>query len=193
MFVTAREAGRRGLSCCAGLLRRSWGRCVDLPEAELVPMRVRAGREPAHTRNRHRLVCLPAELGHSRRACLDVVDGEVRPRAALARLHVRDRRALLPADLRGVVLERAGIRLELPPEQRAPELLALAGVVRRDLDVHDLTWHHCLLVLPVTAMLPPVLPPPGRVRLTSRCPDAGPPGYFRTRDRILRTRSPPGN
>src|SRR5216683_2750467 len=187
MFVTERQAAA-ATSRPTFLLRRSRGRCVGLPEPELVPVRVLAGREPAHARNRHRLVCLPAELLHARRPCLDVVDREVRPRAALARLHVRDRRALLPADLRRVVLERAGVRLELPPEQRAPELLAPLGVVRRDLDVHDLTWQRCLLVSSFTAMPPSVLTPPGRVKLIGR-PDAGLHGYFRTRDRVLRARS----
>src|SRR6266581_9132297 len=137
MFLTERAAAcvnrQAWLFYRTGLLRRGWGRCVGLPEPELVPVWVLAGREPAHARNRHRLVCLPAELVHTRRTCLDVVDREVRARAALARLHVRDRRTLLPANLRRVVLERAGVRLELPPEQRAPELLALVGVVRRDL------------------------------------------------------------
>ena len=45
--------------------------------------------------------CLPPrQLRHTRGTCLDVIDREVRPRTALARLHVRDRRALLPANLR---------------------------------------------------------------------------------------------
>src|SRR5690348_13061291 len=177
--------GKRVWPCrCSGLLRRWWGRGVGLPEAELVAVRVRAGREPAHAGNRRRLACLPAELVHPRRPRVDVVDREVGPGAAFARLHVGDRRALLPADLRGVVLERAGVGLELPPEQRAPELLALAGVVGRDLDVHDFTWHRCLLGLPLTAMPPPGLTPPDRRTLTGRCPDAGSFGYFRTSDRI---------
>src|SRR6516164_9590471 len=161
MFVTECETTAWPFRC-AGLLRRWWGRCVDLPEAELVAVRVLAGREQAHARNRHRLACLAAELVHACHARLDVIDREVRPHAVLARLHVRDRRALLPADLRGVVLERAGIGLELPPEQRAPELLACLGVVRRDLDVHDLTWHCCLPVLSVTAMPPSVVTRPPR-------------------------------
>src|SRR6266581_1865061 len=169
---------------------RRWGRCVGLPEPELAPLRVLAGREPAHARNRHRLVRLPAEFRHTRRTCLDVVDREVRPHTALARLHVRDRRALLPANLRGVVLERARVRLEPPPEQRAPELLARLGVVRRDLDVHDLAWQRCLLVSSFTAMPPSVLIPPGPVRLIGRYPDGWLPDYFHTRDRILRARAP---
>ena len=94
-----------------------------------------------------------------------------------------------PADLCRVILERAGVRLELPPEQRAPELLAPLGVVRRDLDVHDLTWQRCLLVSSFTAMPPSVVGPRGHVKLIGRRPDAGPPGYFRTRDRISLARS----
>jgi len=171
------------------LLCRSRGRCVGLPEPELVSVRVLTGGEPAHARDRHRLICLPAELIDPRRTCFDIVDREVRPCALLARLHVRDRRALLPADLCRVILERAGVRLELPPEQRAPELLAPLGVVRRDLDVHDLTWQRCLLVSSFTAMPPSVVGPRGHVKLIGRRPDAGPPGYFRTRDRISLARS----
>src|SRR6516225_5440721 len=144
-----------------GLLRRSRGRCVGLPEPELVPVRVLTGREPAHGRDRHRLACLPAEFLYPHRTCLDVVYREVRPHAVLARLHVGDRRALLPANLRRVVLERAGVRLELPAKQGAPELLAPGGVVRRDLDVHDLTWHRCLLVSSLTALPPSVPASPG--------------------------------
>ena len=146
---------------------------------------------PAHGRNWHRLACLPAELRHTRGACLDVVDREIRPRTALARLHVRDRRALLPANLRHVVLERAGVRLELPSEQRAPELLTPLRVVRRNLDVHDLTWQRCLLVSSVTAMPPSALTPPGSREnsgsVAARTP--GHPDYFRACDRILRARS----
>src|SRR6516162_9408128 len=174
---------------CAGLLRRSRGRRVGLPQPELVPVRVLAGREPAHGRNRCRGACLPAELIHTRRARFNVIDREVRPHTALARLHIRDRYALLAADLGRVVLERAGVRLELPPEQGAPESLALAGVVRRDLDVHDLAWQRCLLVSSFTAMPLSVPAPPGRVKLIGCHPDTGPSGYFRTRDRILRPRS----
>jgi hypothetical protein len=88
-----------------------------------------------------------------------------------------------PAYLRGVVLERAGVGLELPPEQRAPELLAVAAVVRRDLDVDDLTWHCCLPVSAFTATPPSVVTRPTAGKLIGRCPDAGLPGYFRTRDR----------
>src|SRR5215470_3623547 len=141
-------------------------------------MRVLAGREPAHARYRHRLACLPAELSHAPHTRLDVVDREVRPRAALARLHVRDRRALLPANLRGVVLKRAGVCLELPPKQRAPELLAPTGVVGRDLDVHDLTWHRCLLVWSFAAMPPSALPPSGGVRLIEQRPGCRATGLF---------------
>src|SRR5438132_4567112 len=112
---------------------------VVLPEAELVPLRVFAGREPAHARHRLRLVRRAAELLHARGTGVDVVDVEVGARPSLAGLHVRDRGALLLADTGHVVLGRAGERLELPPEERAPELAPLRGVVRRDLDVHDLT------------------------------------------------------
>jgi hypothetical protein len=45
-----------------------------------------------------------------------------------------------------VVLGRAaGIRLELPAEQRAPERARLRGVVGRDLDVDDLAGHRSSL------------------------------------------------
>src|SRR5206468_3392907 len=56
-------------------------------------------------------------------------------------LHVGDRGAGLVADPGHVVLERSGERLELPPEERAPELAPLRGVVRRNLNVHRLAWH----------------------------------------------------
>src|SRR5581483_2622947 len=95
-------------------LARARRRLVVLPEAELVPLRVGAGREPAHVRNRHRVAGLAAELADARRA---------------ARV----------ADARHVVLRRPRVRLELPAEERAPELTTLSRVVRRDLDVHDLT------------------------------------------------------
>src|SRR6266436_8121136 len=117
------------------------GRGVVLPEAELVPVRVLARGEPTHGRHRHRVAGLAAELLHPPRAGLDVVDVEVGAHPVLAGLHVRDRRALLVADPGHVVLRRAGKRLELPAEERAPELLPLGGVVCRDLDVHDLAWH----------------------------------------------------
>src|SRR5262252_8193649 len=156
MLVTERETSSLAFPL-RELLRRWRGRCVGLPEAELVAVRVRAGREPAHGGNRHRLACLPAEFVHPRRACLDVVDCEVGPSAALARLHVGDRRGPRPLNLARVVLERSGIGLELPPEQRAPELLALGGVVGRDLDVHDLTWHRCLLGWSFASMPPSVV------------------------------------
>jgi hypothetical protein len=54
-------------------------------------------------------------------------------------------RPRLVADAGHVVLEGAGRGLELPPEQRAPELASLRGVVGRDLEVHDLTGHLALL------------------------------------------------
>src|SRR5581483_9133215 len=127
------------------VLARPRRRLVVLPEAELVPLRVGAGREPAHVRNRHRVAGLAAELADARRAGVDVVDVEVRANAALARLHVRDRPAARVADARHVVLRRPRVRLELPAEERAPELTTLSRVVRRDLDVHDLTGHWCLL------------------------------------------------
>jgi hypothetical protein len=84
MFITEREGAGRP-SRCAGLLRRWWGRCAGLPEAEFIAVRVLAGREPAHVRDRHWLVCLSAEFVHTCRTCLDVVDREVRPRAAFTR------------------------------------------------------------------------------------------------------------
>src|SRR5262245_24424684 len=131
----------RGLSPGHGLPGRGGSGRVGLPEAELVAVRVGAGREPAHARHRHRLVGLAPELGHARGARVDVVDAEVRARAALAGLHVGDRGALLVAEPGHVVLRRAGVRLELPAEQRAPELARLLRVVRRDLDVHNLAGH----------------------------------------------------
>src|SRR5947207_1874909 len=72
------QQARPGPFYCTGLLRRSWGRCVGLPEPELVPLRVGAGLEPAHGRNGHRRAGLPAELGHTRRTRVDVVVLEVR-------------------------------------------------------------------------------------------------------------------
>src|SRR2546430_15878213 len=72
---------------------------------------------------------------------VDVVHREVGARAALAGLHVGDRQAPLVADACHVVLEGPGIGVELPPEQPAPKLAALPGVVGRDLEVHDLTRH----------------------------------------------------
>jgi len=50
--------------------------------------------------------------------------------------------------------------------------------------VHDFTWHRCLLASSFPAMSLSVFTPPGRVKLIRRFPDAGPTGYFRTRDRI---------
>src|SRR6516225_3816403 len=187
MFVTERETTAWPFRC-AGLLRRWWGRCVGLPKAELVAVRVLAGREPAHARNRHRLARLPTELVHPRCTGLDVIDREVRSCAALARLHVRDRRGPRPLNLTRVILERAGVGLELPPKQRAPELLALDGVVGRDLDVHDLTRHRCLLGWSFTAMLPSVLNTVRSRAARWSLPGAGPLSYFRTRDRIGRAR-----
>ena len=64
----------------------------------------------------------------------------------LAGLHVGDRPARLLAHPRHVVLERAGKGLELPAEQRAPELAALRGVVGRDLEVNYLGRHCSPLV-----------------------------------------------
>src|SRR5205814_8878017 len=130
--------GVPGGAACRGwrLPGRGLSRRVVLPEAELVPVRVRAGREPAHAGDRHRLVRLAPELLHARRAGVDVVDVEVRARTSLAGLHVGDRPARLVADLGHVVLGRSGVGLELPPEERAPELAPFRGVVRRDLEVH---------------------------------------------------------
>jgi hypothetical protein len=150
-------------------------------------LRVRASREPVHARNRHRLVCLPAEFRHARRTCLDVVDREVRPGTALAGLHVGDRRALLAANLCGLVFERAGICLELPPEQGAPEFLARLGVVRRDLDVHDLTWQRCLLISSFT--VPPSLRSAARPGQTHRWSARRRSLDIRTLDRIMPARS----
>src|SRR5215469_10654146 len=112
-----------------------------MPQAELVPLRVPAGREPAHARHGARLVCLAPKLLHALGAGLDVVHVEVGACASLAGLHVGDCQARLIAHARHVVLEGAREGLELPPEERAPELASLRGVVRRDLEVHDLTRH----------------------------------------------------
>src|SRR5205823_11084329 len=127
---------------------------IGLPETELVAVRVAAGREPAHLRDRHRIVGLAAELLHPRGACVDVVDAEVRPRALLARLHGRDRAARRLADPRHVVLPRSSRELlELPAEQPAPEGLRLPGVVRGDLDVNHLAGHTPSLLVGVLPTL----------------------------------------
>src|ERR1700745_4490738 len=119
------------------------GRCgrVGLPEPELVPLRTPAGHEPAHARHRGRRIRLAAEFPHPRRAGVDVVDVEVGAGAPLAGLHVGDRQAGLITDACHVVLEGTGKGLELPAEQRAPELASLRGVVSRGLEVYDLTGH----------------------------------------------------
>src|SRR5581483_10092716 len=132
---------------CRRLLLRLRRRLVVLPEAELVSLRVGASREPAHLRDRHRLARLAPELAHARGAGGDVVDVEVGARPALSELHVRDRDALLLADLGHVVLGRPREGLELPPEERAPEPLALTRVVRGNLRVHDLARHLSPLVV----------------------------------------------
>src|SRR5205085_12648709 len=92
-----------------------------------------------------RLIGLAAELVDAGGAVVDVVDGEVGARPALAGLHVRDRGALLVADARHVVLGRHRVALEFPTEERAPELTTLLGVVGRELDVNDLAGHVALL------------------------------------------------
>src|SRR5204862_6586196 len=94
---------------------------------------------------------------------------EVGARAALAGLHVGDRRALLLADLRHVVLERTGGVLELPPEERAPELATPPGVVGRDLDMHELAWHQFSSQSSFTALPPSIIRPRGRKKLIA-CP-----------------------
>jgi len=88
-----------------------------------------------------------AALSHPGGAFVDVVDLEVGPGALLAGLHVRDRGALLVADLRHVVLGRARVGLELPAEQGAPELLGGPRVVGRQLEMDDLAGY--VLLLPV--------------------------------------------
>src|SRR5437773_2220905 len=82
-----------------------------------------------------------AQFPDARGTGVDVVHLEVGARAALAGLHVGDRQPPLVADACHVVLEGAGVGLELPPEQPAPKLAALPGVVGGDLEVHDLTRH----------------------------------------------------
>jgi hypothetical protein len=63
-----------------------------------------------------------------------------------------------------VLLHLAADALEWCGASRA-DPLAPAGVVRRDLDVHDLTCQRCLLVSSVTAMPPSALTPSGRRKL----------------------------
>ena len=58
-------------------------RGVVLPEAELVSVRVRARREPAHARDGHRRVRLAAELVHTGGPGVDVLHAEVGARARL--------------------------------------------------------------------------------------------------------------
>src|SRR5581483_11030539 len=140
--------GRARARPCAprrGLPGRVGGRLVALPEAELVAVRIAAGGEPAHLGDRGGLARLAAELPDASHAGVDLVDREVGARAAPSRLHVRDRRALVLGDPGHVVLGRAGKRLELPAEQRGPELPAAGGVVGGDLQVNDLPWHGLLL------------------------------------------------
>src|SRR5439155_11122367 len=130
----------RGSGRC-GLSGRGWGGRIVLPETELVPSGVLAGGEPAHVRHRSRLSGLAAELPHARGTSVDVVHVEVRAYPMLAGLHVADRGAGLVADSGHVVFERSRVRLELPPEERAPELAPLRGVVRRNLNVNRLAGH----------------------------------------------------
>src|SRR4029077_6963727 len=108
--------------------RRRWG---VLPEAELVAVGITADGEPAHAGDRHAVAGLTAQLADTGAAGVDVVDAEVGTRAALARRHIGDGGARLLADPGHVVLERPGERLELPAEQRAPELAAPPPAVRR--------------------------------------------------------------
>ena len=100
---------------------------------------------------------MAAEFLHLRRAGIDVVDVEVRPRAFLARLHIRDRSAAVIADARHEVLARDVARslLELPPEEPAPELLCFRGVVGRNLDVNHVTGHLLLLAVMLSSQLSP--------------------------------------
>src|SRR4029078_3099970 len=93
------------------------------------------GDTTAHVAHGHAVARLAAQLTHAGGAGVDVVDVEVRARALLAGLHVRDGQAALLPDPGHVVLGRAGVVLELPAEERAPELAALRRVVRRDLEV----------------------------------------------------------
>jgi hypothetical protein len=60
----------------------------------------------------------------------------------------------------------------------SPELLAPRGVVRRDFDVHDFTWHRCLLGSLVTAMPPSVLALRGRVNSPAAARMPGYPAIF---------------
>src|SRR5207244_4069141 len=110
------------------------------------------------------LVGLAAELLDARDPVIDVVDVEVGARAALCGLHVRDRGALLVADPGHVVLGRPGIGLELPAEERAPELALLLGVVCRNLDVNDLAGH----VAPPLGSVLSILRPPGGAKIIDR-------------------------
>src|SRR4029077_5663978 len=104
-------------------------------------VRVGAGREPAHAGHGHLVARVSAELAHPRDAGVDLVDVEVRARALLAGLHVRDRRALALAEPGHVVLARPREVLELEPKEPAPERAGLLGVVGWNLDVDDLSGH----------------------------------------------------
>ena len=81
------QAARTAPRCLPDFALRPGRLCrrVVLPEAEVVPFGVLAGREPAHPGNRHAVVGLAAELLHARDARVDVVDVEVHPRPASGR------------------------------------------------------------------------------------------------------------
>src|SRR6266542_4906369 len=133
-------AATRTTANAVTLLRRRGG-LVRLEEAERIALGVLAAREPADARDRLLVLGLASELAHLRQVGVDVVAAEVDNRALLAFLLRVDRAA--PA----VVLEHAVVdplhagSFDRPAAQAFPELLAPVGVLRRELDVHDLLAH----------------------------------------------------
>src|SRR5512134_2777487 len=126
----------------AGLRARSLGVRIGLPETELVAFDVLTGREPAHSGHRQRVAALAAERAHAGRLGVDVVDVEVDARPALLAVGTVDRTARRLGEPGHVVLGRApGVLLELPAEERAPELACPGGVAGRDLEVNHLACH----------------------------------------------------
>ena len=92
-----RHRGRRAAHRRAGRpsapRTRLAGVRIGLPETEVVALGVRAGREPAHRRHRHRLAGLAAELVDARDPGVDVVDVEVHACPALVAVGAVDRAA----------------------------------------------------------------------------------------------------
>src|SRR5712691_8085563 len=115
-------------------------RLVALEEAERVSLRVLAPREPADARDRLLVVRLAAELAYPCDVRVDVAGAEVDDEAAAARLAGVHGAAGLSLEHPVVDPRHAGV-LELPAEERAVELCRAVGVLRRHLDVHDLSGH----------------------------------------------------